>query len=74
MALKQDQRLESSTEFYEEAIAEGEVDADKDLALGLVGEHAHTFDHADEVTVLRKIDLFFIPAMIIGERVLATYT
>jgi hypothetical protein len=40
---------------------------DNDLALGLVGEHAHAFDPKFEAKVLRKIDLFFIPAMIIGK-------
>jgi MFS family permease len=39
----------------------------KDDALGLVGEHAQEIDPAVEARVLRKIDWFLIPAMIIGK-------
>ena len=40
---------------------------DKDIAIGLVGEHARDIDPEVEKRVLRKIDLFLIPAMIVGE-------
>ena len=39
---------------------------DKDVAIGLVGEHAQEIDAEVEQTVLRKIDWFLIPAMIVG--------
>lgn len=39
---------------------------DKDVAIELVGEHACEIDPAVEAKVLRKIDWFLIPAMIIG--------
>jgi hypothetical protein len=38
----------------------------KDDALGLVGEHAQEIDPLIEARVLRKIDWFLIPAMIVG--------
>jgi hypothetical protein len=40
--------------------------ADKDVALAIVGEHAHDIDPAVEARVIRKIDWFLIPAMIVG--------
>ncbi|KAH8708456.1 hypothetical protein GQ44DRAFT_777144 [Phaeosphaeriaceae sp. PMI808] len=39
---------------------------EKDVAIGLVGEHAQEIDPVVEACVLRKIDLFLIPAMTIG--------
>lgn len=42
------------------------VSFDKDVAIGLVGEHAREYDPAVEARVLRKIDLFLIPAMVVG--------
>jgi hypothetical protein len=42
------------------------VSLEKDAALALVGEHAHDIDPEVEARVLRKIDMFLIPAMIIG--------
>lgn len=39
---------------------------DRDVAIKLVGEHAQEIDPEMERKVLRKIDLFLIPAMIIG--------
>lgn len=42
------------------------VSLDKDVAIGLVGEHAQDIDPVVEARVLRKIDLFLIPAMIVG--------
>ncbi|KAH7128427.1 allantoate transport protein [Dendryphion nanum] len=42
------------------------VSLDKDVAIGLVGEHAREIDAEVEKRVLRKIDWFLIPAMIVG--------
>ncbi|KAF2271848.1 allantoate transport protein [Westerdykella ornata] len=39
---------------------------DKDVAIGLVGERAQDIDPVVEARVLRKIDWFLIPAMIVG--------
>lgn len=39
---------------------------EKDDAIGLVGEHAREIDPEIEARVLRKIDWFLIPAMIVG--------
>ena len=41
---------------------------EKDVAIGLVGEHAQEIDPEVEARVLRKIDWFLIPAMIVGKR------
>ncbi|KAF2430145.1 allantoate transport protein [Tothia fuscella] len=43
-----------------------EVSLEKDVAIGLVGEHAREIDPEVEARVLRKIDWFLIPAMIVG--------
>ncbi len=43
-----------------------DVDRDKDIAIGVVGEHRHAIDPAVEARVVRKIDLFLIPTMILG--------
>lgn len=45
---------------------------DKDVAIGLVGEHAHEIDPMVEARVLRKIDWFLIPAMIVGESTISS--
>jgi hypothetical protein len=39
---------------------------DQDVAMAVVGEHAHAIDPVIEARVIRKIDRFMIPAMIIG--------
>lgn len=39
---------------------------EKDAALAVVGEQAMDIDPAVEKRVLRKIDMFFMPAMLIG--------
>lgn len=41
-------------------------DEDKDIAIALVGEHRHDLDPAIEARVVRKIDLFLVPAMTVG--------
>lgn len=42
------------------------VSQEKDVAIGLVGEQARDIDPEVEARVLRKIDWFLIPAMIVG--------
>jgi hypothetical protein len=42
------------------------ISLEKDVALGLVGEHARDIDPQVEARVVRKIDWFLIPAMIVG--------
>ncbi|KAJ4288483.1 hypothetical protein N0V90_011719 [Kalmusia sp. IMI 367209] len=42
------------------------ISLDKDVAIKLVGEHAQEIDPEIERGVVRKIDLFLIPAMIVG--------
>lgn len=44
----------------------GAQSTDKDVAFTLVGEHAQAIDPVLEARVVRKIDLFLIPAMIVG--------
>jgi len=39
---------------------------EKDVAIGLVGERARDIDPEIEARVLKKIDWFLIPAMIVG--------
>lgn len=41
-------------------------DEDKDIAIALVGEQRHILDPAVEARVVRKIDLFLVPAMTVG--------
>ncbi len=53
-------------ESYNAASPTSSVSLDKDIAIGLVGEHARDIDPAIEAKVLRKIDWFLIPAMIVG--------
>jgi len=40
---------------------------ENDVAIGLVGERAQEIDPVVEARALRKIDMFLIPAMIVGE-------
>ncbi|KAK4990528.1 hypothetical protein LTR66_006781 [Elasticomyces elasticus] len=47
-------------------LASSTVSLDKDDAAAIVGEHAQNIDPVLEARVLRKIDLFLIPAMIVG--------
>jgi hypothetical protein len=42
------------------------MSTDKDVAINLVGESAQDIDPETEAKVLRKIDWFLIPAMIVG--------
>jgi hypothetical protein len=43
------------------------ISSDRDVAIGLVGERAHEIDPELERRVLRKIDRFLIPAMVVGK-------
>jgi len=38
----------------------------KDIAMAIVGEHRHAIDPAVEARIIRKVDLFLVPAMFIG--------
>jgi hypothetical protein len=53
-------------QYAGEAGRASSVSLDKDEAIGLVGEHAHEIDPVVEAKVLKKIDWFLIPAMIVG--------
>jgi hypothetical protein len=46
---------------------QSKADEEKDVALAFVGEHAQPIDPEVEARVVRKVDLFLIPAMVIGE-------
>lgn len=39
---------------------------DQDIAIAIVGERSQAIDPAVEARVVRKIDLFLVPAMIVG--------
>lgn len=39
---------------------------DKDIAITIVGEQGNAIDPAVEARVVRKIDLFLVPAMALG--------
>lgn len=42
------------------------ADADKDVAMAMVGEEQHAIDPVVAARAVRKIDRFLIPAMILG--------
>ena len=44
--------------------------SEKDAALAVVSDEAQEIDPSVEKRVLRKIDLFFMPAMLIGGRLI----
>lgn len=48
--------------------------AEKDVAIELVGEQAREIDPAIEKKVLRKIDWFLIPAMIVGTNIISPFS
>lgn len=39
---------------------------EKDVAYAIAGEHAQSIDPVVEARVVRKLDMFLIPAMLIG--------
>ncbi|KAF1986729.1 MFS general substrate transporter [Aulographum hederae CBS 113979] len=53
-------------ETHPHAMPVPNVSLDKDIALTIVGETAREFDPVAERRVVRKIDLFLIPAMVFG--------
>lgn len=62
----QDEKATASSPRHDADTALNPTSTDKDIAIDLVGEHAQHFDPAIEAKVLRKIDWFLIPAMIVG--------
>lgn len=57
--------VDATTTLKSETDAPGSSDGD-DVALAIVGLHAQPIDPLVEARVVRKIDLFLIPAMIVG--------
>lgn len=53
---------------------EGYDALERDVAFTLVGEHAQAIDPVVEARVVRKIDMFLIPAMIIGMLLISSTT
>ncbi|KAI4682794.1 uncharacterized protein J4E84_007259 [Alternaria hordeiaustralica] len=62
----QDEKAAGSSPRHDAETALDATSADKDIAINLVGEHAREIDPRIEAKVLRKIDWFLIPAMIVG--------
>lgn len=58
--------LDNTTAHHDPESGASSLSLDKDEAIGLVGEHAREIDPAVEARVLKKIDWFLIPAMIVG--------
>lgn len=56
--------MENQTASYPVSFQAGP--REKDVALAFVGERSHDVDPVVEARVVRKIDLFLIPAMIVG--------
>ncbi|KAI4657009.1 uncharacterized protein J4E79_007624 [Alternaria viburni] len=63
---RSDEKATASSPGHDAETAINPTSTDKDLAINLVGECAQEIDPAIEVKVLRKIDWFLIPAMIVG--------
>ena len=68
----QDEKATASSPHHDAETALDAATTDKDLAINLVGERAQEIDPAIEAKVLRKIDWFLIPAMIVGMSILPT--
>ena len=62
----QDEKATASSPRHDAETALDATATDKDLAINLVGERAQDIDPEIEAKVLRKIDWFLIPAMIVG--------
>ena len=56
------------------AVGDGAPHTEKDAALAVVSDVAQEIDPAVEKRVLRKIDLYLMPAMLIGRLRLASWT
>ena len=65
-ATQSDEKATASSPSHDAETPLAYTSNDKDIAINLVGEHAQDIDPAIEAKVLRKIDLFLIPAMIVG--------
>ena len=63
---RQDEKATASSPRRDAETALNATTTDKDIAINLVGERAQEIDAAIEAKVLRKIDWFLIPAMIVG--------
>lgn len=55
-----------TTTNHEADIASAIATSEKDDAMAMVGVERHAIDPEVEARVVRKIDLFLIPAMVIG--------
>src|SRR2546430_1810155 len=60
--------LPPETRVSETRSTQHDGNSDKDAALAIVDDYAKDIDPRVEKRVLRKIDLFFMPAMLIGGR------
>jgi len=65
-ATQPDEKATASSPSHDAETGLAYTSTDKDIAIDLVGEHAQDIDPAIEAKVLRKIDWFLIPAMIVG--------
>jgi hypothetical protein len=65
-AAQPDEKATTSSPQHDPESALNPASTDKDIAINLVGEHAQEIDPEIEARVLRKIDWFLIPAMIVG--------
>lgn len=66
MASHEEKRGEAGVDSPPDGRPSSTTNQDMDMAIKLVGEHAQEIDPQMERRVLRKIDLFLIPAMIVG--------
>lgn len=73
MATTMDEKTTTTSPPHDAEYSASSASLSKDDALGLVGEHAQEIDPAVEARVLRKIDWFLIPAMIIGKTTFSSY-
>ena len=69
---RQDEKATASSPRHDAEAALNATTTDQDLAINLVGERAQDIDSEVEAKVLRKIDWFLIPAMIVGTSMLPT--
>jgi hypothetical protein len=65
-ATQADEKATTSSRHHDPESALNPASTDKDIAINLVGEYAQEIDPEIEARVLRKIDWFLIPAMIVG--------
>jgi hypothetical protein len=70
-AAQPDEKAITSSPPHDPESALNPASTDKDIAINLVGEHVQEVDPEIEARVLRKIDWFLIPAMIVGMSILS---